>query len=69
MPLDIITLNQWLFSALLLGGILFLGLFHIVIYLVRKKLSIHLFFGMICISLLYGMYLLSQHLTCIHLIY
>ncbi|MEK5040477.1 sensor histidine kinase [Sporosarcina sp. FSL K6-3457] len=50
MPLDIITLNQWLFSALLLGGILFLGLFHIVIYLVRKKLSIHLFFGMICIS-------------------
>lgn len=50
MSLDSSTVNQWLFSVLLLGGILFLGLFHIVIYLVRKKLSIHLYFGMICVS-------------------
>lgn len=41
--------SQWTFSLLLLGGIFFVGLFNIVVYLVRRRLNVHYYFGMLCV--------------------
>jgi len=46
-PLDDWT--QWTFSILLLGGLLFVGLFNIIIFLIRRRLRVHYYFGMLCI--------------------
>lgn len=40
---------QWTFSLLLLGGIFFVGLFNIVVYLVRRRMNVHYYFGMLCV--------------------
>lgn len=42
-------LSYWFVNILLLGGILFVGLFNIAIYYVRKLLKVYYYFGMICV--------------------
>ena len=46
---DITGLSYWFLNNLLLGGILFVGLFNIVIYYVRRLLDVYYYFGMICV--------------------
>lgn len=41
--------THWTFSILLLGGLLFVGLFNIIIYLIHRRLKVHYYFGMICV--------------------
>lgn len=41
--------TQWTLSILLLGGLLFVGLFNIIIYLIRRRLKVHYYFGMLCV--------------------
>lgn len=40
---------QWVLSILLLGGLLFVGFFNIIVYLVRRRLKVHYYFGMLCV--------------------
>lgn len=43
------VLSYWLLDAMLLGGILFIGLFNIIIYFARRRLTVHYYFGMLCV--------------------
>lgn len=47
--MNVEQLSHWFLNILSLGGILFVGLFNIVIYYVRKLLRAYYYFGMICI--------------------
>lgn len=40
---------QWVLTFLLLGGLLFVGLFNVIIFLIRRRLKVHYYFGMLCI--------------------
>lgn len=42
-------LSHWFLNILSLGGILYVGLFNVVIYYVRKLLKVYYYFGMICV--------------------
>lgn len=43
------TVSHWLLLSVLLGGILFIGLFNIIIFYVRNDLKIHYYFGLLCV--------------------
>lgn len=47
--LTIEAFSSWFFIILFLGGILFVGLFNVVIYYVRQLIKAYYYFGMICV--------------------
>lgn len=52
---------QWVLTFLLLGGLLFVGLFNIITFLIRRRLKVHYYFGMLC--LFYAVWYCAKFLT------